>query len=58
VELDAARTDTITGLASFTLTRGSERPGRNPAPGETITIPAKNYANYRASTGLMDRGAE
>lgn len=57
-ELDAGRKVNITGFGSFTLKRRSERQGRNPATGETITIPAKNYAHFSASKGLKDRVAE
>ncbi|HXV71058.1 MAG TPA: HU family DNA-binding protein [Acidimicrobiia bacterium] len=58
VELDAGRKVNITGFGSFALKRRSERQGRNPATGETITIPAKNYAHFSASKGLKDRVAE
>lgn len=58
VELDAGRKINITGFGSFTLKRRSERQGRNPATGETITIPARNYAHFSASKGLKDRVAE
>lgn len=58
VELDAGRKVNITGFGSFTLKRRSERQGRNPATGETITIPARNYAHFSASKGLKDRVSE
>ena len=58
VELDAGRKVNITGFGSFTLKRRSERQGRNPATGETITIPARNYAHFSASKGLKDRVAD
>ena len=58
VELDAGRKVNITGFGSFTLKRRSERQGRNPATGQTITIPARNYAHFSASKGLKDRVAE
>ena len=58
VELDAGRKVNITGFGNFTLKRRSERQGRNPATGETITIPAKNYAHFSASKGLKDRVAD
>ncbi|MFP3883530.1 MAG: HU family DNA-binding protein [Actinomycetota bacterium] len=58
VELDAGRKVNITGFGSFTLKRRSERQGRNPATGETITIPARNYAHFSAAKGLKDRVAE
>ncbi|HJS71413.1 MAG TPA: HU family DNA-binding protein [Acidimicrobiia bacterium] len=57
VELDAGRKVNITGFGNFTLKRRSERSGRNPATGETITIPARNYAHFSAAKGLKDRVA-
>jgi DNA-binding protein HU-beta len=57
VELDAGRKVNITGFGNFTLKRRSERAGRNPATGETITIPARNYAHFSAAKGLKDRVA-
>ena len=56
-ELDAGRKVNITGFGNFTLKRRSERSGRNPATGETITIPARNYAHFSAAKGLKDRVA-
>lgn len=32
-----------------------KREGRNPATGETITIPARKYAAFQAAKGLKDR---
>lgn len=58
VELDAGRKVNITGFGNFTLRRRSERQGRNPATGETITIPARNYAHFSAAKGLKDRVAD
>ncbi len=57
VELDAGRKVNITGFGSFSLKHRSERLGRNPATGETITIPARKYAHFSASKGLKDRVA-
>ncbi|MFQ5522279.1 MAG: HU family DNA-binding protein [Acidimicrobiia bacterium] len=56
-ELDAGRKVNITGFGSFSLRYRSERQGRNPATGETITIPARKYAHFSASKGLKDRVA-
>ncbi len=56
-ELDAGRKVNITGFGTFSLRYRSERQGRNPATGETITIPAKKYAHFSASKGLKDRVA-
>lgn len=58
VELDAGRKVNISGFGNFTLKHRSERQGRNPATGETITIPAKNYAHFSAAKGLKDRVAK
>ncbi len=58
VELDAGRKVNITGFGSFALKRRSERQGRNPATGEPLTIPARNYAHFSAAKGLKDRVAE
>ena len=58
VELDAGRKVNITGFGNFSIKRRSERQGRNPATGEAITIPARNYAHFSAAKGLKDRVAE
>ncbi|MDH3190532.1 MAG: HU family DNA-binding protein [Acidimicrobiia bacterium] len=58
VELDAGRKVNITGFGNFTLKHRSERQGRNPATGATITIPAKKYAHFSAAKGLKDRVAQ
>lgn len=58
VELDAGRKVSIAGFGSFTTKRRSARKGRNPATGEEIQIPAKNYAHFSAAKGLKDRVAE
>lgn len=56
-ELDAGGKVNITGFGSFTQKSRSARQGRNPATGETITIPARKYAHFSASKGLKDRVA-
>ncbi len=56
-ELDAGGKVNITGFGTFSLRYRSERQGRNPATGETITIPARKYAHFSASKGLKDRVA-
>lgn len=58
VELDADRKVNITGFGTFSTKRRSERQGRNPATGATITIPARKYAHFAAAKGLKDRVAE
>ena len=55
IELDAGRKVTITGFGTFETRRRKARQGRNPATGETIQIPAKNYAHFRPGQGLKDR---
>jgi len=58
VELDAGRKVNITGFGNFSLKHRSERQGRNPATGQTITIPARKYAHFSASKALKDRVAD
>ena len=48
----------ISGFAKFATIQTKARMGRNPATGQTITIPAKNYAHFSASKGLKDRVAD
>lgn len=55
VELDAGRKVNVTGFGSFSTKHRSARQGRNPATGETIQIPAKEYPHFSASKGLKDR---
>lgn len=57
-ELDAGGKVNITGFGNFSVKSRSARQGRNPATGETITIPARKYAHFSASKGLKDRVAE
>lgn len=58
VELDAGRKVNVTGFGNFTTKHRAGRNGRNPATGETIWIPAKEYAHFSAAKGLKDRVAE
>ncbi len=58
IELDAGRKVSIAGFGNFTTKSRSARKGRNPATGEEITIPAKNYAHFSAAKGLKDRVAK
>lgn len=55
VELDAGRKVNITGFGSFSTKSRAARMGRNPATGQTITIPARKYAHFAPSKGLKDR---
>lgn len=58
VELDAGRKVNITGFGTFSTKSRSARQGRNPATGQTITIPARKYAHFAAAKGLKDRVVE
>jgi DNA-binding protein HU-beta len=58
VELDAGNKVNITGFGTFSTRSRSERQGRNPATGETITIPARKYAHFAPAKGLKDRVVE
>lgn len=55
IELDAGRKVTITGFGTFETRSRAARKGRNPATGQTINIPARKYANFRAGQGLRQR---
>ena len=55
VELDAGRKVSIAGFGTFATKSRSARPGRNPATGETIQIPARKYAKFTPAKGLRDR---
>lgn len=55
IELDAGRKVTITGFGTFETRRRAARTGRNPATGQTIQIPARKYAHFRAGQGLKSR---
>lgn len=55
IELDAGRKVQITGFGTFETRRRKERQGRNPATGETITIPAATVPAFKAGKGLKER---
>jgi DNA-binding protein HU-beta len=55
VELDAGRKVTIPGFGTFGTRRRAARVGTNPATGEKINIPAKNYVYFRAGKTLRER---
>ncbi len=44
----------LPGLGKLVLVRRAERQGRNPATGETITIPAKNVLKFRFAKACKD----
>ena len=58
IELDAGRDVVITGFGTFATKHRAARTGRNPATGQTIQLPAKNYATFKAGKGLKDRVAK
>jgi DNA-binding protein HU-beta len=53
--LDAGEKVTIPGFGTFATKSRSERQGRNPATGETITIKAKKYVFFRPGKTLRER---
>lgn len=57
VELDAGGKVNITGFGNYSVKSRAARQGRNPATGQTITIPARKYAHFAAAKGLKDRVA-
>ena len=58
IELDAGRKVSLPGFGNFGTKYRSERMGRNPATGATITIAGKTYPFFKAGKGLKDRVAE
>jgi len=42
----------VSGFGTFKLVQRSERQGRNPKTGESLTIPARTAVKFSASTGL------
>ena len=58
VELDAGRKVSLPGFGTFGTKYRSERQGRNPATGATITIAGKTYPFFKAGKGLKDRVAD
>lgn len=44
----------LVGFGTFTVVERAERQGRNPATGETITIPAARQAKFKAGKPLRD----
>ena len=45
----------LRGFGSFQVSEKKERQGRNPRTGETMTIPAKKVAVFKASKELAER---
>lgn len=44
----------LVGFGSFEVKARAEREGRNPATGETITIPASKIPTFKAGKALRD----
>jgi len=42
----------ISGFGNFDSRRVAERLGRNPRTGETVTVPARTSARFKAGAGL------
>ncbi len=45
----------VPNFGSFSVTERPERPGRNPATGEAITIAASKSVRFKVSKNLKDR---
>ena len=52
--LKAGENASLLGFGSFEVRIRAAREGRNPATGETITIPAAKVPGFRAGKGLKD----
>ena len=52
--LKAWENASILGFGTFEVKNRPAREGRNPATGETITIPAAKVPGFRAGKGLKD----
>jgi len=51
---EAANGFTLPGIGKLLLVDRAERQGRNPASGETITIPAKTVVKFRVAKACKD----
>ncbi len=51
---EAAEGFTLPGIGKLLLVQRAERQGRNPATGETITIPAKKVVKFRVAKACKD----
>ena len=47
----------LVGFGTFSVTERAGREGRNPATGETITIPAKKVVKFKPGKALSDAAA-
>jgi len=53
--LDAGEKVTIPGFGTFATKQRGARQGRNPATGQAITIPKKNYVHFKPGKTLRER---
>ena len=53
--LDGGEKVTIPGFGTFATKQRGARQGRNPATGQTITIPKKNYVHFKPGKTLRER---
>ncbi len=51
---EAANGFTLQGIGKLLLVQRAERQGRNPATGESITIPAKTVVKFRVAKACKD----
>ena len=54
-KLAAGEDVSIVGFGSFTVKDRPEREGRNPSPGEKITIAASRSVGFKAGKALKDK---
>ena len=45
---------TLVGFGTFSVSKRDSRQGRNPQTGDTIKIPAKNVARFKAGSKLSE----
>ena len=53
--LNAGDKVALVGFGTFSVSERSERTGRNPQTGKTITIPAKKVVKFKAGAELAER---
>lgn len=52
--LKVGATVTLVGFGTFSVLKREARQGRNPQNGDTIKIPAKNVARFKAGSKLAE----
>jgi DNA-binding protein HU-beta len=52
--LKKGETVTLVGFGTFSVAKREARQGRNPKTGDTIKIPAKNVARFKAGSKLSE----